>query len=354
MIHPPLLEGLSATTAQTSRLNTHIISAGPENGDPVIFIHGNGASARSFEELLTALPGRFRGIALDLRGYGRSEAAPVDATRGVRDFSDDLHALIETLDLPRPHLVGWSLGGSTAMQYAIDFPNDVASLTLIAPGSPYGFGGTHDLDGTPNNPEFSGTGAGLTNPEFLQRLQDGDRSEESPVSPRNVVRGWFNPPFRPPREDVWVDELLRMTVGPDHFPGDSTPSSFWPGVAPGARGVNNALSPKYYNLSSFAQITPRPPVLWARGDADMLISDKSTRDVAILGMMGLFPDWPGPEIYPPQPMVSQTQAVLDRYQANGGVYREIVFAECGHAPHVEKPEEFQAALFAFLDEAVTV
>jgi pimeloyl-ACP methyl ester carboxylesterase len=47
-------------------------------------------------------------------------------------------------------------------------------------------------------------------------------------------------------------------------------------------------------------------------------------------------------------MVSQTRAVLEAYVQNGGRYREAVIEDCGHSPHVEKPEEFRQALFGFL------
>ena len=52
--------------------------------------------------------------------------------------------------------------------------------------------------------------------------------------------------------------------------------------------------------------------------------------------------------YPPQPMVGQTRAVLDRYAAAGGRYREIVFAGRGHSPHVEDPRRFAAELASAL------
>ena len=72
----------------------------------------------------------------------------------MRDFADDLHALLEETGLSgaRPHLVGWSVGGAEAMQYAIDHPARVASLILLAPMSPFGFGGTRDQSGTPCAP----------------------------------------------------------------------------------------------------------------------------------------------------------------------------------------------------------
>jgi pimeloyl-ACP methyl ester carboxylesterase len=43
-------------------------------------------------------------------------------------------------------------------------------------------------------------------------------------------------------------------------------------------------------------------------------------------------------------MVSQTRAVLDAYAAAGGTYNEVVIADAGHSPHLEKPAEFGTAL----------
>ena len=62
------------------------------------------------------------------------------------------------------------------------------------------------------------------------------------------------------------------------------------------------------------------------------------------------PGWPGEEAYLPQAMVSQTRAVLEAYARNGGVYREEAIEDCGHSPHVEKPEAFRRAVFGFLKE----
>jgi pimeloyl-ACP methyl ester carboxylesterase len=43
-------------------------------------------------------------------------------------------------------------------------------------------------------------------------------------------------------------------------------------------------------------------------------------------------------------MLAQTRAVLEEYKLKGGCYREVVFADCGHSPHVEKADEFARAL----------
>ncbi len=353
MSREDLLRGVSSMTAETPRLKTHLLHAGPEDGVPVLFVHGNASSARFFEETLAALPGH-RGLAPDLRGFGASEKKPLDATRGVADFSDDLHALVGSLGLDgRPvHVVGWSAGGTVAMRYATDHPQAVASLVLVNPMSPYGFGGTKDEAGTPCWPDFAGSGGGTANPEFVSRLAARDRGESDPNSPRNVMNNfYFAPPFKAPpeREEILLSSMLSTETGDDNYPGDMTISENWPGVAPGERGMNNAISPKYCDVSGFARVEPRPPVLWVRGSADTVVSDASLLDFGTLGGMGFVPGWPGGEAFPSQPMVSQTRAVLDQYAAAGGSYREELLEGCGHTPHVERPEEFRRLLFGFIE-----
>ena len=346
-----LLAGVAGRTVGTPRLETFVLEGGGAAGVPVLFVHGNVSSNRFWEETLAALPAGLRGIAPDLRGYGRSAAQPVDATRGLRDFSDDLRGLVEALGLGRVHLVGWSLGGNVVMQYAIDHPGEVASVVLVAPGSPYGFGGTKDTIGTPAWPDFAGSGGGTTNPEFVQRLAEGDRSGDNPLSPRSTMNAfYFKPPFRaaPEREEVYVDAMIAIAVGPDNYPGGMTPSENWPQIAPGLTGVNNALAPKWSNQAAFAAIAPQPPVLWLRGADDQIVSETSFFDFGFLGQLGAVPGWPGAAIYPPQPMVSQVRAVLDDYRAHGGSYREEVLPDCGHSPQIERPDDFRRIVFGFL------
>jgi len=350
----PLMPGIRSQMIETPRLRTHVLAAGPEGGTPVVLIHGNVSSARFFEETLLALPAGFQGIAPDLRGFGASETKPVDARRGLRDFADDLHALLTALGLSgdrKPHLLGWSMGGGVVMQYVIDHPENVASLTLSDPVSPFGFGGTKDAAGTLCWPDGAGSGGGTANPDYVKRLAAGDRSDESPTSPRTVLNSfYFKPPFRaaPEREEVYVDEILRMVVGDGNYPGETATSPNWPGVRPGSTGINNAMAAGNCNLSAFATIAPRPDVLWIRGADDQIVSDTSALDFGTLGQLGFVPGWPGAEVFPSQPMVTQMRHVLDQYAGAGGRYDEVVIADCGHSPHIEKPAVFRARVFAFL------
>ena len=96
---------------------------------------------------------------------------------GLRDWSDDLRALIEALgwaDARRVHAAGWSMGGGILQQYEIDHPRDLASLTLIAPLSPYGFGGTKDAQGSLCYVDCAGSGGGTAAPDFVRRLAAHD------------------------------------------------------------------------------------------------------------------------------------------------------------------------------------
>lgn len=342
------LAGVGSSLVATARLRTCVRHDGRAGGDPVLLLHGNVSSSVFWEETLRALPQDFRGLAPDLRGFGDTEPLPVDASRGLRDFADDMHALVCALELDRVHLVGWSMGGGVAMQYAIDHPERVAGLTLVNPVSPYGFGGTAGEDGRLVHPDGAGSGAGTANPEFVKRIADGDLGGD-PLSPRGVMNAvYFCGATAGDREDDYVASMVSTRVGEDFYPGDSGTSPHWPGVAPGRRGVLNAMAPVHCDLSGLVGVHPKPPVLWVRGAEDRIVSDASLLDLAVLGRMGEIDGWPGEEEMPPQPMVAQTRRVLDRYRDAGGDYDEVVVDGAGHSPHVERPEEFRHVLFGFL------
>ena len=346
-----LLAGVTEQTLTTERLKIAYLTAGT-GAVPVVLVHGNCSSATFFQDFMTRLAqtGQYTLYAPDMRGYGDSETLPVDATRGVRDFTDDLDSFVRALNLPTFHLLGWSLGGNVTLQYAIDYPGRLTSLTLQAPGSPFGFGGSKGVEGEAVWPDFAGSGGGTANPDFVERLKRGDRGSE-PGSPRNVMKTfYFKPTFTAPvdREEMYLDGMLSTRVGPGNYPGDATASENWPTVAPGTQGVNNALSPKYLHQADFAELSPKVPVLWLRGADDQIVSDTSFFDFGFLGQLGAVPGWPGQELYPPQPMVSQMRSVLDAYRANGGEYQEVVLADCGHSLHIEKPDEAIEAFTRFI------
>ncbi|GAB3859348.1 alpha/beta hydrolase [Micromonospora andamanensis] len=323
--------------------------AGPVGGVPVLLVHGNCSSAAFWEPLVRRLPETMRVVAPDLRGYGATQTAPVDANRGLTDFADDVAALLDEPSLfaegARPVVVGHSLGAGVAMRLLVERPDRIAGLLLAAPVSPYGFGATRDLAGTPTTPDLAGSGAGTASGDFVARLAAGDRSAEARTSPRSVLRAAYvaDPGCLGDDEELLLDSVLSTATGPDNYPGDATGSPNWPGSAPGGRGVLNALA-RFRVAEELVAVTPKPQVTWIRGDADVIVSDTSLFDLAQLGALGVVPGWPGPQECPPQPMIGQTRAVLDRYAEAGGTYREVTLPGCGHSPHLERPAEFVAEL----------
>ena len=71
-------------------------------------------------------------------------------------------------------------------------------------------------------------------------------------------------------------------------------------------------------------------------------------DLAFLGSLGFVPGWPGAETCPPQPMVTQMKTVLDEYAQAGGQVDTLVLNDCGHSPHIERPDEVRAELLRLL------
>jgi pimeloyl-ACP methyl ester carboxylesterase len=347
----PTLNGITAKTISSARLTTRVLFSG--SGDaPVLFVHGNASSATFWEEIMLGLPARYRGIAPDLRGYGDADREKkIDATRGMGDLSDDLTALLDKLSITKTHVVGHSLGGSVLWRFLSDYPDRVLTVTLICPGSPYGFGGTKDVEGTPCYDDFAGSGGGMVNAEFTQRMAADDRSAENPQSSPRVVMNsfYFKPPFVPAREEDLLASVNSEHVGEKEYPGDRVASPNWPNAGPGVWGPANALSPKYIgDVSKVYRIDPKPPILWVRGSHDQIVADQSLFDMGTLGSLGAVPGWPGAEVFPPQPMVSQTRAVLDKYVAAGGKSQEVVIQDTGHSPYIEKPAEFNAVFHAHL------
>lgn len=343
----PTLPGITSRLIDTPRIQLHVLFSGPDSGTPVLFIHGNASSATYWEEIMLKLPEGFRGIAPDLRGYGDSEDKLIDATGGMRDFVNDLLGLLDTLGIEKTHVVGHSMGGAIIFALLPAASDRILSATLVSPGSPFGFGGSKGVDGQPCYDDFAGSGGGVVNPEFPRLMAAGDRSTDNPqASPRVVMNSFYwKPPFVPAREEDLLSSLMTEKVGEQKYPGDFVASGNWPNVAPGNYGPINALSPKYVGdtVEKFVASPHKPPILWVRGDSDMIVSDNSFFDFGTLGKLGYVPGWPGEEVYPPQPMVSQTRHVLDQYKANGGSYEEVVIADTGHTPYIEKPEEFMAA-----------
>jgi pimeloyl-ACP methyl ester carboxylesterase len=110
--------------------NLSVLSAG--EGDPVVCIHGLGATKASFLPTVNALADSYRVIALDLPGFGESDK-PIGAPYNAEWFAKCVLSLLDELEIDRAHLIGNSMGGRVAIEAGMREPERVDKLALLSP-----------------------------------------------------------------------------------------------------------------------------------------------------------------------------------------------------------------------------
>ena len=110
------------------------------SGYPIVFLHGSGASMDSFgRQFKSEILQGFRLIGLDLPGHGGSDnAANPDAAYSLRGFTTTVRGFLETLEIRRAMLVGWSLGAHVAMEVLAT--SDIATGLMITGAPPISLG----------------------------------------------------------------------------------------------------------------------------------------------------------------------------------------------------------------------
>ena len=100
----------------------------------LVFAHGFQASAQIWRQVQDLLPAdAYTSISMNNRGAGATEAPPGEEDFTVQAFAGDLHDLVSHLGWTRFVLVGHSLGGATALQFAVDHPELLEGLILLDP-----------------------------------------------------------------------------------------------------------------------------------------------------------------------------------------------------------------------------
>lgn len=107
----------------------HYIAIGPRRGKSVLLLHGLGATGESWGLQFPALQSAgYQALAPDARGFGRSS---YPGRTSVSDMATDTASLLERLDAFHSHVVGISMGGTIALQLALDYPHLVDKLVLV-------------------------------------------------------------------------------------------------------------------------------------------------------------------------------------------------------------------------------
>lgn len=116
-------------------VSLHVAEIG--GGRPIIFLHGFPEHWRAFEPMVTALAPRFRCIAPDQRGYGKSDR-PLDPTSYVIDrLCDDVACVVTNLGLEKAHIVAHDWGGLVAWHFAGQHPNLLDRLVVFNAPHPF-------------------------------------------------------------------------------------------------------------------------------------------------------------------------------------------------------------------------
>ncbi len=127
--------------ASTAMMALHYHEAGPGDGGqadapPVVLLHGGGPGASAWSNFGANLPvfaARFRTLMLDQPGFGQSDAPAVEGNY-FTFAARALASLLDELGIDRVHLVGNSLGGGTAIRFALNYPERAGRLVLMGPG----------------------------------------------------------------------------------------------------------------------------------------------------------------------------------------------------------------------------
>jgi pimeloyl-ACP methyl ester carboxylesterase len=125
------LPGVTHHRMEVNGTTLHYVAAGT-SGSPILLVHGFPETWWTFHKVIPLLAAHHRVIAVDLRGFGDSDNGPGDHDGST--LAEDLHLLIEQLDLGPVHLTGQDISGATVFRLAITHPEYVLSLTAIEMG----------------------------------------------------------------------------------------------------------------------------------------------------------------------------------------------------------------------------
>jgi pimeloyl-ACP methyl ester carboxylesterase len=132
------------------------------NGHPILFLHGGGINAHTWDVVCLMLREHYRCVALDQRGHGDSEWSPA-IDYGVETQVRDIEGFIEKLGLENPMLVGQSMGGLNSIAYAIRHSAKMKGLVVVDVGPEINSAGTQRIREFSSTPELESLEA------FLER-----------------------------------------------------------------------------------------------------------------------------------------------------------------------------------------
>jgi pimeloyl-ACP methyl ester carboxylesterase len=212
-------------------------------GRPVVLIHGNPGSYQDWTRLFGPLAAHLKAIAFDRPGHGLSQR-PKHGDATVEVQARLLHDALKQLHVERPIVVGHSWGGALALVYAINYPEEVAGVVLVAPAIYESRDGVSFLTSIPAMPVIG----------------DAANSMLTPLFGASVVRSELKKAFSPdPVPKKYLRSALSEWTAPKKVKWYSVDDAL----------LNDCLkqfSPRYSEISV--------PVSILAGDSDLIVSEK--------------------------------------------------------------------------------
>ncbi len=115
--------------ANINGVNLNYETAG--QGEAVVFLHGMTGSTQDWANQFSVLSPKYRCVALDQRGHGKSAAPSREEEYSIQIFADDVLGLLKLLDIKKCCLAGHSVGGFTTLQFTLEHPDMLAALVLV-------------------------------------------------------------------------------------------------------------------------------------------------------------------------------------------------------------------------------
>lgn len=141
------------------------------SGTPLLFLHGGGLNAHTWDVVAVMLRGRYRCLALDQRGHGDSEWSPVVDYR-IGAHLGDIEGFVGEMGLERPILVGQSMGGLNAIAYAARYSDRMRAMVIVDVAPEIGAAGAERIRDFSATPELDSPDAFLERALKFNPLRD--------------------------------------------------------------------------------------------------------------------------------------------------------------------------------------
>lgn len=296
----PHAVGRYAFTSQGQALEMaymDIAPTGAANGKTVVLFHGKNFCGATWEGTIGPLAkAGYRVIVPDQIGFCKS-TKPETYQMSFHQLAANTQALLASRGIVNPILVGHSMGGMVATRYALSFPEDTAALALV---NPIGL------------EDWSAKGVpGRTVDELLETERKTDAARIKSYQQKTYYDGRWRPEF-----DRWVDMLASM----------------YQGAGADLAVLSQARASDMIFTQPVVHEFPRlkMPVVLLIGDRDTTAIGKDRAPPELAAKLGHYPD-------------------LAREAAKRIPDAKLIsFPDLGHAPQIERPDEFNAALLTAL------